>query len=129
MQLEPTNGKPRDTQRPPGAWLKEHGVTPPPGSFEESSAGTPKPASSNVARQAEPQPDTPPPPPAGEHPTRTLRPVPDDETPADDVPAESNGHNGHEEPVQGEEAVDWLRGLAAPEPDEAPRQQSRRWRR
>jgi phospholipid/cholesterol/gamma-HCH transport system ATP-binding protein len=36
LQIEPTNGKPRRSQRPPGAWCKEHGVTPPPGSFENS---------------------------------------------------------------------------------------------
>jgi phospholipid/cholesterol/gamma-HCH transport system ATP-binding protein len=36
MQIEPTNGKPRRSQREPGAWCREHGVTPPPGSFENS---------------------------------------------------------------------------------------------
>jgi hypothetical protein len=33
-QIEPSNGGGRSTQRPAGAWLKEHGVTPPPGSFQ-----------------------------------------------------------------------------------------------
>jgi ABC-type proline/glycine betaine transport system ATPase subunit len=33
MQIEPSNGQQRPTQRPPGQWLKENGVTPPPGSF------------------------------------------------------------------------------------------------
>jgi phospholipid/cholesterol/gamma-HCH transport system ATP-binding protein len=34
LQLEPSNGIPRRSQRPPGAWCHEHGVTPPPGSFQ-----------------------------------------------------------------------------------------------
>ncbi len=36
MQLEPSNGIPRRSQREPGAWCRENGVTPPPGSFEEN---------------------------------------------------------------------------------------------
>jgi len=36
LQLEPSNGQPRRSQRDPGAWCKENGVTPPPGSFEEN---------------------------------------------------------------------------------------------
>src|SRR5688572_28752931 len=39
LQIEPTNGKPRRSQREPGAWCREHGVTPPPGSFENQNAG------------------------------------------------------------------------------------------
>jgi phospholipid/cholesterol/gamma-HCH transport system ATP-binding protein len=35
-QIEPTNGKPRRSQRMPGAWCEEHGIEPPPGSFEDS---------------------------------------------------------------------------------------------
>ena len=35
LQLEPSNGIPRRSQRPPGAWCRENGVTPPPGSFED----------------------------------------------------------------------------------------------
>jgi len=35
-QIEPTNGQPRRSQREPGSWCKENGVTPPPGSFEEN---------------------------------------------------------------------------------------------
>jgi phospholipid/cholesterol/gamma-HCH transport system ATP-binding protein len=35
-QIEPSSGQPRRSQREPGAWCKEHGVTPPPGSFEEN---------------------------------------------------------------------------------------------
>ncbi len=35
MQIEPTNGQPRRSQRKPGEWCKANGVTPPPGSFEE----------------------------------------------------------------------------------------------
>ncbi|MCW2725452.1 MAG: transporter related protein [Frankiales bacterium] len=33
VQLPTSNGSLRSTQRPPGAWLREHGVVPPPGSF------------------------------------------------------------------------------------------------
>ncbi|MGH3413666.1 MAG: ABC transporter ATP-binding protein [Marmoricola sp.] len=36
MQLDPSNGIKRRSQREPGAWCREHGVTPPPGSFEEN---------------------------------------------------------------------------------------------
>ncbi|HEX6472501.1 MAG TPA: ABC transporter ATP-binding protein [Streptosporangiaceae bacterium] len=32
-QLMPSDGRVRRTQQPPGAWLREHGITPPPGSF------------------------------------------------------------------------------------------------
>jgi phospholipid/cholesterol/gamma-HCH transport system ATP-binding protein len=38
LQIEPTNGRPRRGQRPPGQWCRENGVTPPPGSFEDSTA-------------------------------------------------------------------------------------------
>ena len=34
LQLEPSNGIPRRSQRPAGEWCREHGVTPPPGSFQ-----------------------------------------------------------------------------------------------
>jgi phospholipid/cholesterol/gamma-HCH transport system ATP-binding protein len=34
LQLEPSDGRPRATQREPGDWFRENGVTPPPGSFE-----------------------------------------------------------------------------------------------
>jgi len=40
-QIEPTNGKPRRSQREPGAWCKENGITPPPGSFEDATATQP----------------------------------------------------------------------------------------
>ena len=33
VQLPTSDGRVRNTQRPPGAWLREHGVVPPPGSF------------------------------------------------------------------------------------------------
>jgi phospholipid/cholesterol/gamma-HCH transport system ATP-binding protein len=36
LQLEPSNGQPRKSQRDPGSWCKENGVEPPPGSFEEN---------------------------------------------------------------------------------------------
>ena len=34
LQLEPSDGQRRPTQRPPGLWCKQNGVAPPPGSFE-----------------------------------------------------------------------------------------------
>jgi phospholipid/cholesterol/gamma-HCH transport system ATP-binding protein len=37
LQLEPSNGIPRKTQRPPGEWCRLNGVTPPPGSFRADS--------------------------------------------------------------------------------------------
>jgi phospholipid/cholesterol/gamma-HCH transport system ATP-binding protein len=37
MQLEPSNGIPRRSQRPPGEWCRMNGVTPPPGSFQPDS--------------------------------------------------------------------------------------------
>ena len=39
FQQEPSHGIPRRSQRPPGEWCRETGVTPPPGSFESSNAG------------------------------------------------------------------------------------------
>ena len=39
LQLEPSNGIPRRSQRPAGEWCRENGVTPPPGSFESTNAG------------------------------------------------------------------------------------------
>jgi phospholipid/cholesterol/gamma-HCH transport system ATP-binding protein len=38
LQLLPTNGQVRGTQRPPGEWCRANGVTPPPGSFQGASA-------------------------------------------------------------------------------------------
>ncbi len=38
LQLEPSNGIPRRSQRPPGEWCREHGVVPPPGSFTPEAA-------------------------------------------------------------------------------------------
>ena len=40
LQLEPSNGQPRKSQREPGSWCKENGVEPPPGSFEENMSMT-----------------------------------------------------------------------------------------
>ena len=40
LQLDPSNGQPRRSQREPGAWCKENGITPPPGSFEENMSMT-----------------------------------------------------------------------------------------
>ena len=34
MQIEPSSGIPRRSQREPGGWCRDNGVTPPPGSFE-----------------------------------------------------------------------------------------------
>ena len=41
LQLSPSDGQPRRTQREPGEWCREHGITPPPGSFEPSMAMAP----------------------------------------------------------------------------------------
>lgn len=38
LQLPPSNGIPRKSQRIPGEWCREHGVTPPPGSFQPEAA-------------------------------------------------------------------------------------------
>jgi phospholipid/cholesterol/gamma-HCH transport system ATP-binding protein len=38
LQLEPSNGIPRRSQRPPGEWCRQHGITPPPGSFTPEAA-------------------------------------------------------------------------------------------
>jgi phospholipid/cholesterol/gamma-HCH transport system ATP-binding protein len=40
LQIEPSSGQPRRSQREPGAWCKENGVTPPPGSFDENMSMT-----------------------------------------------------------------------------------------
>jgi phospholipid/cholesterol/gamma-HCH transport system ATP-binding protein len=37
LQLEPSDGSVRPTQRPPGQWCQESGVEPPDGSFASSS--------------------------------------------------------------------------------------------
>jgi phospholipid/cholesterol/gamma-HCH transport system ATP-binding protein len=39
LQLDPSNGVPRRSQRPAGEWCRDNGITPPPGSFESSNAG------------------------------------------------------------------------------------------
>ncbi len=36
VQLEPSDGSTRPTQRAPGQWCRDHGITPPAGSFEDS---------------------------------------------------------------------------------------------
>jgi phospholipid/cholesterol/gamma-HCH transport system ATP-binding protein len=41
MQLEPSDGNPRYSQRPPGQWCLAHGVRPPPGSFAADTATAP----------------------------------------------------------------------------------------
>ncbi len=41
LQLEPSNGIKRKSQREPGQWCREHGVTPPPGSFEPNMSMAP----------------------------------------------------------------------------------------
>jgi phospholipid/cholesterol/gamma-HCH transport system ATP-binding protein len=41
MQLEPSNGIARRSQREPGAWCRDNNVTPPPGSFEEGMSMAP----------------------------------------------------------------------------------------
>ena len=39
-QIEPSNGQPRRSQREPGSWCRENGITPPPGSFEDDMSMT-----------------------------------------------------------------------------------------
>ncbi len=41
MQLEPSNGIARRSQREPGAWCSDNGVTPPPGSFDTNMSMAP----------------------------------------------------------------------------------------
>ena len=41
LQLEPSNGIARRSQREPGGWCRENGVEPPPGSFEEKMSMAP----------------------------------------------------------------------------------------
>jgi phospholipid/cholesterol/gamma-HCH transport system ATP-binding protein len=41
MQLDPSNGVHRRSQREPGEWCRENNVTPPPGSFEENMSMAP----------------------------------------------------------------------------------------
>ena len=38
LQIVPSDGRKRETQREPGAWCRDHGVTPPPGSFQDQLA-------------------------------------------------------------------------------------------
>jgi phospholipid/cholesterol/gamma-HCH transport system ATP-binding protein len=40
LQIEPSSGQPRRSQREPGAWCKENNIEPPPGSFEENMSMT-----------------------------------------------------------------------------------------
>jgi phospholipid/cholesterol/gamma-HCH transport system ATP-binding protein len=42
VQLPTSDGRVRNTQRPPGSWLKDHGVVPPPGSFEGIDVDVPR---------------------------------------------------------------------------------------
>jgi phospholipid/cholesterol/gamma-HCH transport system ATP-binding protein len=42
LQLPTSQGNARRTQRPPGSWCRENGVTPPPGSFESHSTAAPQ---------------------------------------------------------------------------------------
>jgi phospholipid/cholesterol/gamma-HCH transport system ATP-binding protein len=41
MQIEPSNGIARRSQREPGKWCRDNGVTPPPGSFDENMSMAP----------------------------------------------------------------------------------------
>ena len=43
FQQEPSNGIPRRSQREPGAWCREHGITPPAYSFASDIATAPVP--------------------------------------------------------------------------------------
>ncbi|MCW2847244.1 MAG: transporter related protein, partial [Marmoricola sp.] len=40
LQIEPSSGQPRRSQREPGAWCKENNIEPPPGSFQENMSMT-----------------------------------------------------------------------------------------
>ena len=126
QQLEPTNGEPRPTQRPPGEWLRANGVTPPPGSFPQP------PAEQAPAETARTQPSSEPAttapasseptlarPASGSNgalaaaPTSVSRPVPTaDEAAPDETDEEDDG-------------LDWLRGLTSGA-DEGSREARRR---
>ena len=41
LQIEPSNGIPRRSQKTPGDWCRENGVTPPPGSFDDNMSMAP----------------------------------------------------------------------------------------
>jgi phospholipid/cholesterol/gamma-HCH transport system ATP-binding protein len=41
LQIEPSNGIPRRSQKTPGEWCRENGVTPPPGSFDANMSMAP----------------------------------------------------------------------------------------
>jgi phospholipid/cholesterol/gamma-HCH transport system ATP-binding protein len=43
-QLQPTDGRPRRAEHPPGRWCQEHGVTPPAGSFADLDGGAWRPS-------------------------------------------------------------------------------------
>jgi phospholipid/cholesterol/gamma-HCH transport system ATP-binding protein len=65
-QLPPSDGSVRASARPPGAWLRESGVTPPPGSFEgqdlgfdDETAARPGPVSDTEVLVREPVPAVP----------------------------------------------------------------------
>jgi len=52
LQLQPSDGRARPTQREPGEWCARHGVTPPPGSFAEPGEKTPAAVSSGRTADA-----------------------------------------------------------------------------
>jgi phospholipid/cholesterol/gamma-HCH transport system ATP-binding protein len=82
LQLLTSDNQARPTQREPGAWCRDNGVTPPPGSFESQNAAAPA-----APKAAEPQPTTGG---AGPH-TGEHQPV--------------DGHTVDEPPYQAERAV------------------------
>jgi phospholipid/cholesterol/gamma-HCH transport system ATP-binding protein len=49
IQLTPSDGSTRTTQREPGAWCRERGVTPPPGSFQDQNASVNRPQAALAA--------------------------------------------------------------------------------
>jgi hypothetical protein len=52
LQIAPSDGRVRPTQRPPGQWLRENGITPPAGSFEGHAATPARRERVTVARPA-----------------------------------------------------------------------------
>jgi phospholipid/cholesterol/gamma-HCH transport system ATP-binding protein len=57
FQLETSDGQKRPTQREPGAWCRDNGVTPPAGSFESSNHAAGVHRSAEPEPQPEPQPE------------------------------------------------------------------------
>ena len=57
LQLLTSEGKPRPTQREPGAWCRENNVTPPPGSFESTGTALATPSDEDGETKKQPSAD------------------------------------------------------------------------